>query len=452
MFCLKVELLTGRYYAADYTLRTQAEWPPHPSRLYSALVDAWGDLGQPDEGKQALEWLERQAPPLLAVSEASKRDSVETFVPVNDEESLPVDRLRQPRHFPSVTPAQPDVHFVWQQASPTPVQVMALRVLAANITYLGHSSSKAMVSAVEHAPEPNFVPDSSGNFVLRVPAPGRFQSLCQAWELDRRPGAGRTQSYRKLSDDLRPAVATASEFTELFLFRCVEGPALKLPQTLMLTEAVRGTLLALVPQPAPACLHGHSNDSHVAIFPLAFVGRPHADGHIMGFAVALPRSLSKSERSGALTAAAALSKAKLKFGAGLGDWRVERVSGDETATTLQRNTWIRSARRWASVTPVLFDRFPKSKPGRTPLAVITASCRRIGLPSPSSVEVSPHAHPDLKSGVPPVHAFQTRRAGIPPRLASHAVLVFPEPVRGPVLLGAGRYFGLGLFRPLSDTP
>jgi len=58
----------------------------------------------------------------------------------------------------------------------------------------------------------------------------------------------------------------------------------------------------------------------------------------------------------------------------------------------------------------------------------------------------------LKRGVPPVRAFQTRRVGIPPRLASHALLVFPEPVRGPVLLGAGRYFGLGLFRPLPDTP
>jgi CRISPR-associated protein Csb2 len=123
----------------------------------------------------------------------------------------------------------------------------------------------------------------------------------------------------------------------------------------MLAEAVRGTLLALAPQPAPACLHGHSNDSHVAIFPLAFVGRIHADGHIMGFAVALPKSLSKSERSRALTAAAALSKGKLKFGSGLGDWWLERVSDDETVTTLRRSTWIRSARRWASVTPVLFD-------------------------------------------------------------------------------------------------
>jgi CRISPR-associated protein Csb2 len=451
MFCLKVELLTSRYYATDHTLRAQAEWPPHPSRLFSALVDAWAGLGQPGEGEEALEWLERQTPPALTVSERSKRDTVESFVPVNDEESLPAYRLRQSRHFPSVTPEKTDVHFIWPEASPTPAQVAALMALAAGVTYLGHSASKVVVSAVENAPEPNFIPDASGDSVLRVPAAGRFRSLCEAWELDRRPSVGRTYAYRRLDDNSQPTSTAASEFSEVFLFRRVEGRTLMLEQTLALTEAVRGTLLKLAQQPAPACLHGHNGDSHVALFPLAFVGRPHADGHIMGFALALPKSLSRSERSAALAAAAVLSKTKLEMGR-LGDWIVERVGGDETATTLQRNTWIRSAQRWASVTPVLFDRFPKAKPGKTPLEVLTASCRRIGLPAPATVEVSPHPHFDLKEGVPPACAFQTRRVGVPTRLASHVVLVFPKPVRGPILLGAGRYFGLGLFRPLLDTP
>ena len=38
--------------------------------------------------------------------------------------------------------------------------------------------------------------------------------------------------------------------------------------------------------------------------------------------------------------------------------------------------------------------------------------------------------------------------GEAPRLAKHVTLAFDRPVRGPVLLGAGRYFGLGLMRPL----
>jgi hypothetical protein len=35
------------------------------------------------------------------------------------------------------------------------------------------------------------------------------------------------------------------------------------------------------------------------------------------------------------------------------------------------------------------------------------------------------------------------------RRHTHAILVFDEPVRGPVLIGAGRYRGYGFCRPLE---
>ena len=38
MFGITVHLLTGRYAAADHNDREQAEWPPHPARLFSSLV------------------------------------------------------------------------------------------------------------------------------------------------------------------------------------------------------------------------------------------------------------------------------------------------------------------------------------------------------------------------------------------------------------------------------
>ena len=43
---------------------------------------------------------------------------------------------------------------------------------------------------------------------------------------------------------------------------------------------------------------------------------------------------------------------------------------------------------------------------------------------------------------------------LPPSLASrqltHAVIRFAEPIDGPVILGAGRFVGLGLCRPLDS--
>lgn len=40
--------------------------------------------------------------------------------------------------------------------------------------------------------------------------------------------------------------------------------------------------------------------------------------------------------------------------------------------------------------------------------------------------------------------------GKPPRPFTHAVVQFGVPVRGPVLIGAGRYAGFGVCRPLQE--
>jgi CRISPR-associated protein Csb2 len=44
MLALKIELLTG-VYRASLPDNSRSEWPPHPERVFSALVQAWGDGG-----------------------------------------------------------------------------------------------------------------------------------------------------------------------------------------------------------------------------------------------------------------------------------------------------------------------------------------------------------------------------------------------------------------------
>ena len=58
---ITVELLTGRYDAADVQDRERAEWPPHPARLFCALVAA----ARSEEERSALRWLEDQPAPLV---------------------------------------------------------------------------------------------------------------------------------------------------------------------------------------------------------------------------------------------------------------------------------------------------------------------------------------------------------------------------------------------------
>ena len=82
---IEVNFLTGRYVATWHNDRRQCEWPPHPARLFSAMVAAWAEADEPHQSERtALEWLEAQAPPAIAASEAVPRTPVSHFVPVND--------------------------------------------------------------------------------------------------------------------------------------------------------------------------------------------------------------------------------------------------------------------------------------------------------------------------------------------------------------------------------
>ncbi|MEZ6018498.1 MAG: type I-U CRISPR-associated protein Csb2, partial [Planctomycetota bacterium] len=82
---IEVRFVTGRYVATAYNDRAKAEWPPHPARLFSALVATWAESEEsdPDE-RTTLVWLEAQGPPAIAASTADAREVVTVFVPVND--------------------------------------------------------------------------------------------------------------------------------------------------------------------------------------------------------------------------------------------------------------------------------------------------------------------------------------------------------------------------------
>ena len=75
MFVISVELLAGWYVATAFNNRTRAEWPPHPARLFSALVAAWGEGEVSSERGQreraALQWVERLPAPIVLADEVT---------------------------------------------------------------------------------------------------------------------------------------------------------------------------------------------------------------------------------------------------------------------------------------------------------------------------------------------------------------------------------------------
>jgi CRISPR-associated protein Csb2 len=91
---------------------------------------------------------------------------------------------------------------------------------------------------------------------------------------------------------------------------------------------------------------------------------------------------------------------------------------------------------------VAFDRHPKTNDG--------VECRReaAGIIATACIVTAVSAH----LGVPPARAFsRLRRKDDSERRHSNVILQFDRPVREPLLLGAGRYRGYGMCRPIRDT-
>lgn len=233
-----------------------------------------------------------------------------------------------------------------------------------------------------------------------------------------------------------------------------------------IAKRLRDALMANGPEPPSEIVSGHderggpSQRPHAAFVPLANVGWEHADGELLGMAIVLPRNLAEGERRQALSAIAeAIDMAKgpgrLALKLGSHTWLLQRSPAPARAS-LRADRWCGVSRLWASATPVLLDRFPDHDDPIEEAKIVAGACRNIGLPEPQRIEIHKHS---AVQGAPSAYPARGRKSlpdwSYPPdssfrsRPRRHVVLEFEEPVRGPVLLGAGRYAGFGLCLPLD---
>jgi CRISPR-associated protein Csb2 len=245
-----------------------------------------------------------------------------------------------------------------------------------------------------------------------------------------------------------------------------EGAALGLESTLKLTRAMRNSAMRAAGPLIPEWLSGHdpagapSLNPHLAFFPLPYVGFEFADGHVLGLGIAVPRTIQPAEGA---TRDEELRRflGPLLFDAETGQerqillwenqawrWLLERETRERPPLTLQRLSWTKPSRTWASVTPVVLHHHPKKREGDVERIVREAFVSAL-FPEPESVNVrsvsavvgAGHAMalPAFTEGGPNLCRYQT-----------HVLASFGQPVRGPMLVGRGRFRGYGLFRPVAE--
>lgn len=480
MLALEVELLTGVYRAASPD-GSGAEWPPHPERVFSAFVQAWGDGGRDSIEREALAWLESLGAPWIeacAIGECAERDAPTVFVPPNDARGnelsvLPERRRRQARSFCATIPLDPRVRFRWR-AEPIQRHRAALDALASRVASLGHSASLArfaFVGASEADDRRLWRPAPEGGVPLRVAHVGRLDRL-EAWlHADERPSPGMTVRYLPPGQDpvAEPKQSVFGGVDDWFVFEEIGGVRPDVLAFARVAARIRAALMQMGPQPSPRIITGHAPDGgplaepHLAIVPLANVGWQHSTGDLLGFAAVLPRDISSEDRSAVVGALAAFAHVDRGGGAyarvhlfGDAVWSLERVAAPSRAS-LRPERWCGGGTLWASATPVVLDRFPDRGDPIEEAQLIAAACRNIGLPEPVEVEVHKHS---AVTGAPSAYPSGGGRSGLawsfPPsakfvrRPRRHVVLRFGERVEGPVLLGAARFHGLGLCLPLDE--
>lgn len=283
-----------------------------------------------------------------------------------------------------------------------------------------------------------------------------------------RPSLGRTVNYTRMREQPHLVVTTSFD-SDLLVLTKQEGPVLGLESTVTLTAALRGYLLQ-DGEDEPEWFTGHkapgipATGVHLALLPLAFVGAEHADGHILGLALAFPRAIPALDRARSLRGRlfdsfGADLEVELHLGS-LGTWTLRREERSLPPLALRPATWCEASSVWASVTPVVLDRHPKHdqqterRQWRDEVAVsIAQSCERQGFPKPDVIDVdktswhrgAPRSRPG-PDGMP----WLPGKEGSPPRQQLHVLIRFPCDVQGPVILGAGRFRGYGFCKPLGS--
>ena len=480
MLTLAIRYLNGWAMATDPGDRSRAEWPPHPDRVFMALASAHFETdGEPAE-RDALVWLERQEAPGLLASDHTERFSTTAFVPVNDVavprlrsgrtptasqvtegiRLLPERRERQPRQFPVAIPRDSTVYLVWDADPPDDVR-RGLEALCGKVVRVGHSASLVQAWVEDGPVAPNLVPtDGAAQTQLRVPGAGRLSHLERQYHSGRRPERSRWVGYAGPSREVPPPVEGSIFDARLLILRRTGGRLLGLESTLLVTDLFRRAVVSRCPDPVPRWISGHEPDGsasrrpHLAFLPLPHVGAAHADGHLVGLGLAIPREVDRREVARCLNPVIGfqsdgrLLSLSLYSGRSL-EWHLEMERRDSPPVALRDVTWTAASRRWATVTPIVFDRHAKGRSDtRQEEEMVALACQRIGLPHPQDVVTS---QVSLHEAVPPARAFPPlRRRSDGGRMRhAHAIITFERPTAGPVVLGAGRFRGYGLCKPIS---
>ncbi len=493
MLALAFTFPAGRYHATPWDRHVNegaVAWPPEPWRILRALIATWHHKlareCRHDEStlRGLIDSLAADAPEytLPAASHSHTRHYMPQFAA--GKTSLIFDAFTAVDRAESLAVAWPNVELPDDQSA-------LLDDLLAVMGYLGRAESWVEAKRIDAAPAANCRPgdhaidtdsgEITGELVtLHAPLPpaeyqvlrARFlvdkkaqkklgatlpETLLDALSVDTgalrklgwsQPPAARKLSYVRPLDALRPKpVVQPVRVPDVSAVNFILSgkPLPRVEDSLRIGELMRIATMgqckhAFGDNYVPSIFSGHDlpvDNRHRHAFYLPWDSND--DGKLDRILVYTPDGMSDIEQR-------ALVKVQKLWTRSGAEWRLvlESSGTPDVAEKLTRPCAI-----WASLTPYLHPWHVKKRCSIEDQ--IRRECRERDIPEPIAIEAFGEVDVGKGRKRRPIHFHRFRsRRGLtqPDRIGQFRRLTFPEPVAGPLALGFGCHYGLGLFKPM----
>ena len=492
---LSIRFHDGRYHGVG-------DWPPAPARLFQALVaGASRGVKLADEDKAALKWLETLKAPVIAAPPVRQGQSLSNFVPNNDLDKLggdprKIDKIRTPKVTirPYIFDAKTPLFFIWMfnsvnsGASTEADHARTICRIAERLYQLGRGVDMAWARAelldagevearlARHGGVVYRPSDQETGKALLCPRKGSLASLEERYEANRTrfTYVGEGKKLQQLfSQPPKPRFAKVAYDTppQRFLFELraaihdesfVPWPSTKTAELVVaLRNNAAGRLKEALPGEAgkiDRVLIGREateadKAARVRILPLPSIGHSHADCAIRRVLVEVPPNcpLRADDMAWAFST---FEKIDLATGEIL--WNL--VPADEAGMLVHYGVSDNGQERfrvWRTVTPAALPVIRLGRSGAKRVANEAKAARAVmqalhhaGVAAPvESIRVQ--REPFDRNGA------RAEEFAMPKRFAAcglhHVEIAFAQAVRGPLVIGNGRYLGLGLMAPKKDV-
>ena len=465
MLRVEVQWFEDRYHGA--------EWPPSPWRLFQAMVAGSAAERYRSAGLDAaLRHLETLPAPVVTAPRAALLRPVTARVPDNNGDVvLALHARAKPEAAKTKAAALGSLRtrrawrftgtltYDWEPTAETPEHLPALARLARSVSAVGQGIDLAMARAelLEHPPRGcgvRYTPSENGARLLEVPAPGGLDALdaryrrersriradrvetsfeseprmaCYRSELD--PPPLRWAAFSLRTPDDRPLIAGGTRIIEVAaMVRHAIG------------DAAKGAGLGV---DVISELMGHGRDGRILTQPLPSVGYRHADGRIRRVLLVAPECVDEDAWRGVVSRLPGALLVREASGEAFG--MLAPLPDTDPMLARYRGT----GRSWTSATPVVLPGYDSLRGRPRPERSVGRLLRHAGIAESLLERATFERGKRLRGSA---HPLSYRR---PAHLARypfvHLTLEWTVPVGGPLSLGAGTGYGLGLFVPVDEA-